>query len=161
MARWVRSGLAVSSPFVSRCLIIRTILRFHIPLVEPDRQFSRIRLPEETSRVRSRKAAFPLCKPDKPKRGVQAVVSKPPERRPFHFVLDEAIQIHKELAAWDPAHYGDSLASDYYLSSQWLETKDPARACEFVGQAADAARNSEMKQGFQTEFQDCRKNATP
>jgi Tetratricopeptide repeat len=74
-------------------------------------------------------------------------------------VLDEAIQIHKELAASDPAHYGDSLASDYFLSSQWLETKDPARACKFVGQAADAARDPELKQGFQTEFQDCKNNA--
>jgi hypothetical protein len=82
VARLVRSGLSVSGPFVSRCLIIRTILRFHIPLVEPDMQFSRIRLPEETSRVRSRKAALPLSKPDKPKRGVQAFGRKPPERRP-------------------------------------------------------------------------------
>ena len=74
-------------------------------------------------------------------------------------VLDEAIQIHKELFAADPAHYGDLLAADYFLSSQSLETKDPAQACKIVGQAADAARNPEMKQGFQTEFQDCRKNA--
>ena len=36
MARWCRSGLSVSGPFVCRCLIIRTVLRFHIPLIEPD-----------------------------------------------------------------------------------------------------------------------------
>ena len=82
MARWVRSDLSVSGTFVSRCLIIRTMLRFHIPLVEPDKQFSRIRLPEETSRVRSRKTAIPLSKPDKPEGGVQAFGRKTPERRP-------------------------------------------------------------------------------
>ena len=82
MARWVRSGLSVPGPFVSRCLIILTVLRFHIPLVEPDMQFSRIRLPEETSRVRSRKAALPLSKPDKPEGGVQAFGRKPPKTRP-------------------------------------------------------------------------------
>ena len=31
-----KSGLSVSGPFVCRCLIIRTVLRFHIPLIEPD-----------------------------------------------------------------------------------------------------------------------------
>ena len=82
MARWVRSGLSVPGPFVCRCLIILTVLRFHIPLIEPDMQISRIRLPEETSRVRSRKAALPLSKPDKPEGGVQAFGRKTPERRP-------------------------------------------------------------------------------
>jgi hypothetical protein len=28
----------VSGPFVCRCLIIQTVLRFHIPLIEPDRR---------------------------------------------------------------------------------------------------------------------------
>ncbi len=74
-------------------------------------------------------------------------------------VLDEATKTHKELFAADPAHFGDLLATDYFLSSQWLETKDPAQACKFVGQAADVARNPEMKQGFKTELEDCRKNA--
>ena len=36
MARWFRSGLSVSGPFVCRCLIIQTLPRLHIPLIEPD-----------------------------------------------------------------------------------------------------------------------------
>ena len=47
VARWVRSDLAVSGPFVCRCLISRAVLRFHIPLIEPDVRFSRIRLSKE------------------------------------------------------------------------------------------------------------------
>ena len=82
MARWVRSGLSVSGSFVCRCLIIPTVRRFHIPLIEPDMHVSRIRLTEEASRFRSRKAALPLSKPDKPKRGVQAFGRKSPKRRP-------------------------------------------------------------------------------
>ena len=44
-----KSGLSVSGPFVCRCLIIRTVLRFHIPLIEPDMRCSRIRLLDRTS----------------------------------------------------------------------------------------------------------------
>ena len=36
MTRLFRSGLSVSGPFVRRCLIIQTMPRFHIPLIEPD-----------------------------------------------------------------------------------------------------------------------------
>jgi hypothetical protein len=36
-----------ADPFVCRCLISRALLRFHIPLIEPDVRFSRIRLSEE------------------------------------------------------------------------------------------------------------------
>jgi len=36
VARLFRSGLSVSGPFVCRCLISRSVLRFHIPLIEPD-----------------------------------------------------------------------------------------------------------------------------
>ena len=49
------------------------MLRFHIPLIEPDVRISRIRLSEETSRFRPRKAARPLGKPDKTKRIVQGL----------------------------------------------------------------------------------------
>ena len=31
-----RCGLSVAGPFVCRCLTSRTLLRFHIPLIEPD-----------------------------------------------------------------------------------------------------------------------------
>ena len=38
VARWFRSGLSVSGPFVCRCLTSPAMLRFHIPLIEPDRR---------------------------------------------------------------------------------------------------------------------------
>ena len=43
-------GLAYLFPgsFVCRCLTSQTVLRFHTPLIEPDRRFSRIRLSEKT-----------------------------------------------------------------------------------------------------------------
>src|ERR1019366_9058179 len=43
VARWCRSGLSVSGPFGCRCLIILTVPRFHIPLIKPDMQISRIK----------------------------------------------------------------------------------------------------------------------
>ena len=46
-----------AGPFVCRCLNSLTMLRFHLPLIEPDRRISRIRLSEKDSRVRPRKAA--------------------------------------------------------------------------------------------------------
>ena len=57
MARWFRSGLSVSAPFVRRCLNSRSVLRFHVPLVEPDVRISRIRLSDKDSCVRPRKVA--------------------------------------------------------------------------------------------------------
>jgi hypothetical protein len=47
VARWFRRGLAVSGPFVGRCLSSLTMLRFHLPLIEPDRRISRIRLSDK------------------------------------------------------------------------------------------------------------------
>jgi len=38
--------------------------RFHIPLIEPDVRFSRIRLSEKASRFRPRKAARSLSEPN-------------------------------------------------------------------------------------------------
>jgi len=46
-----RGGLGAAYPlpaFRFRCLTSRTMLRFHIPLIEPDRRISRIRLSEKT-----------------------------------------------------------------------------------------------------------------
>jgi hypothetical protein len=40
------------------------MLRFHIPLVEPDVRISRIRLPLKTSRFRPREVARALRKPE-------------------------------------------------------------------------------------------------
>jgi hypothetical protein len=54
VARWFRSGLAVSGPFSCRCLSILTVPRFHIPLIKPDMQISRIRLTPVSSSLRIR-----------------------------------------------------------------------------------------------------------
>jgi hypothetical protein len=59
VARWFRSGLAVSGSFVCRCLTSRTVLRFHIPLIEPDVRVSRIRLSDKDSRLRPREVGRP------------------------------------------------------------------------------------------------------
>ena len=56
-----RGGLGTaylfSAPFVWRCLSIRSVPRFHIPLIEPDMRISRIRLSDKASCVRPREAA--------------------------------------------------------------------------------------------------------
>ena len=56
VARWRRSGIAVAGPFGCRCLSIPSMLRFHLPLIKPDKRFTRIRLPEKASWFRSRSA---------------------------------------------------------------------------------------------------------
>ena len=57
MARLFRSGLAVSVPFGCRCLSILTMPRFHIPLIKPDMQISRIRLTPVSSSLRIRQVS--------------------------------------------------------------------------------------------------------
>lgn len=42
VARWFRSSLSIAAHFVWRCLNSRSVLRFHIPLIEPDVRVSRI-----------------------------------------------------------------------------------------------------------------------
>ena len=59
MARWFSAGLAVSDPFGCRCLIILPLLRFHIPLIKPDMQISRIRLTPVSSIIRVGQVAAP------------------------------------------------------------------------------------------------------
>jgi hypothetical protein len=44
MARWFSMSLSVSDPFGCRCLTGSSMLRLHIPLIEPDVRISRIRL---------------------------------------------------------------------------------------------------------------------
>jgi len=51
-------GLAVPDPFGCRCLSVLSMLRFHIPLIEPDMRISRIRLSDGTSCLRPRKALW-------------------------------------------------------------------------------------------------------
>jgi hypothetical protein len=52
----------LADPFVRRCLTNPVLLRFHTPLIEPDRRVSRIRLSEKGSRGRPRKVAGSLSK---------------------------------------------------------------------------------------------------
>jgi hypothetical protein len=61
MARWVRFGLSVAGPFVCRCLTIQTMLRFHIPLIEPDVPVSGIRLSEKTHAIAEAIACDAVC----------------------------------------------------------------------------------------------------
>ena len=42
----------MAAPLVWRCLNGSTMARFHIPLIEPDMQISRIRLSDKSSRFR-------------------------------------------------------------------------------------------------------------
>jgi hypothetical protein len=75
VARWGRSGLAVSGPFGSRCLNIPTLLRFHIPLIEPDVRICRIRLSDGFSRPAYEPTTLP---------------QQPPQRHHPKFPLDQA-----------------------------------------------------------------------
>src|SRR5229473_5733443 len=47
----VRMGIPPDSVFSGNALVVRPWLRFHIPLIEPDMQISRIRLSDKTSRL--------------------------------------------------------------------------------------------------------------
>ena len=57
MARWFRQGLSVTGSFVCRCLTSPAVLRFHLPLIKPDVQISRIRLSDKDSCFRPRNVA--------------------------------------------------------------------------------------------------------
>ena len=74
MARRFRLGLAVSRPFVCRCLTSQTVLRFHPPLIKPDVRISRIRLSDKDSCVRPRDVAVAQTEQHEAKLLVQVVV---------------------------------------------------------------------------------------
>ena len=77
MARWRREGRpSVAGPFGCRCLTRPPRLRFHTPLIKPDRRVSRIRLSDEDSRVRPREAARPLLEPEQSQLLVQERVGE-------------------------------------------------------------------------------------
>ena len=61
--------------------------RFHIPLIEPDRPISGIRLSEKVSRCRPREIARPLGKTDEAQHFMQGCLRKPFGRRPYQLVL--------------------------------------------------------------------------
>jgi hypothetical protein len=56
VARWFREGITVSGPFVCRCPTSLPVLRFHLPLIEPDLRIARIRLSDKTSCFRPQQA---------------------------------------------------------------------------------------------------------
>jgi hypothetical protein len=58
VARWVRFGLSVAG---RRRLTIQTMLRFHIPLIEPDVPVSGIRLLEKTHAIAEALACDAVC----------------------------------------------------------------------------------------------------
>jgi hypothetical protein len=55
--------MTVAGPFVCRCPTVLTMPRFHLPLIEPDVQISRIRLSDEVSCWRPQVAARSPLKP--------------------------------------------------------------------------------------------------
>ena len=61
--------------------------RFHIPLIEPDRPISGIRLSEKVSRCRPREIPRPLGKADKAPHFVQRCLRRPLDPRPHPVVL--------------------------------------------------------------------------
>ena len=46
----------LSGSFVCRCLTSSTVLRFQVPLIEPDVRITRIRLSDKTSHLRPQRA---------------------------------------------------------------------------------------------------------
>ena len=64
-----RGGLDAAYPLPalsSAGASLALLLRFHTPLIEPDRRISRIRLSEKGSRLHTRKTAGPRSKADQP-----------------------------------------------------------------------------------------------
>ena len=84
-----RGGLGRAYPFAgafaSRCLTSPAMLRFHIPLIEPDVRISRIRLSDKDSRFRPREVAREHREPQQTERLGQisvGVAGIPPTRHP-------------------------------------------------------------------------------
>jgi hypothetical protein len=73
----------LTGPFVCRCLTSPILPRFHTPLIEPDRRFSRIRLSEKSSRGRPREAASPRCEADQTQLIMQGRIRIPPLPRHY------------------------------------------------------------------------------
>ena len=72
---------------------------------------------------------------------------------------DEAVEILKPLAVANPAEHGDELATAYMLGYlAWID-KQPTRACEMIGRAAETAYTPEKKKLLGTQFAACTKLA--
>jgi hypothetical protein len=76
VARWFRLSLTVSRPFVCGCLTSPAMLRFHIPLIKPDRRSYRIRLSDKVSRFRPREGAGQVHQPDQAELVVQVYIGE-------------------------------------------------------------------------------------
>jgi len=61
-----RSDISVPPLSSGGASLVRPWLRFHIPLIEPDRQISRIRLSDKTSRLHTRHVVFKLAQAYEP-----------------------------------------------------------------------------------------------
>src|SRR6516225_5538458 len=68
---WVDGGLPAIGSERQQWVEVRPWLRFHIPLIEPDRRVYRIRLSDKTSRLHPRRAATKLCQPYEPEMPVK------------------------------------------------------------------------------------------
>jgi len=72
VARWSKDRRCLLPPLSSGgALVAKPSLRFHIPLIEPDMQISRIRLSDKTSRFHPRLTTAELGQADEPKMPVQ------------------------------------------------------------------------------------------
>src|SRR5208283_1720824 len=76
VARWVRRRHFRVSRFPLRGLVPYAMLRFHLPLIEPDVQISRIRLSDKNSRVRRQQTALLRTQLNQAQRVVQDLVRK-------------------------------------------------------------------------------------
>ena len=68
-----RSGGRPGAPF-QLAIASLPMLRFHIPLIEPDGRFSRIRLSDQKSRLRPREPPLLGTEPHQPQYAVQVLV---------------------------------------------------------------------------------------
>ena len=76
MARWGRAALRVGRPFRLPVPEYLPVLRFHLPLIEPDVRICRIRLSDKGSHFRPRDGLsfLILRQVDQAQRGVQVLV---------------------------------------------------------------------------------------
>ena len=66
----------LARPFVCECHKISTMLRFHIPLIEPDVRISRIRLSDKDSCFRPREVARSRLQPNQTEHIIDVLVGE-------------------------------------------------------------------------------------
>src|SRR4030081_1471157 len=104
------SNISVPASFVWRCLTGSTMAPFHIPLIEPDMQISRIRLSDNTSRLRPRHVVPKPAQAYEPKVPVKMREWIGPALASPGFVLDlqPPAQPHRCVAVKRPIRFADS-----------------------------------------------------